>query len=217
MLPEENILFSGIDVYDCHRMLQCFKTDCRKYRAGEKVSDFSGFSDKIGIVLNGSAVIVKYDYNGNRTIIEHLGEQGIFGKYFAYTSFSENDMEVICDTDCEIMYVRYSEITKRCESACRCHSQVVENLLALMSKKMISLSERIEVLTQRTIVENLISCLRIIEEKTPDGDTPQLQFTITELADYLCVNRSALQREIAKLRSRGVLRIDKRKFWLRLN
>lgn len=214
MLPEENILFSGIDMYDCHRMLECFRADCRKYKAGTKAVDFSMFTDKIGIVLSGSAVIVKYDFNGNRTIIEQLREQSIFGEYFAFTSFTENSLEVVCDTDCEIMYVKYSELTKRCKNACRCHSQVVENLLALMSKKMVSLSERIEVLTQRTISDKLISCLKIIEEKTPQGTTPQLHFSITELSDYLCVNRSALQREITKLRNSGVLRIDKRKFWL---
>ena len=112
------------------------------------------------------------------------------------------------------MFVKYSEITKRCENACRCHSHVVENLLTLMSEKAISLSERIEVLSQRTIGEKLISCLKIIEDKTPEGETPSIPFSTTDLSDYLCVNRSALQREIAKLKKNGILKINKRKFKL---
>jgi CRP-like cAMP-binding protein len=123
-------------------------------------------------------------------------------------------IEIAAETDCEIMFVRRSEITKRCENACRCHSRVVENLLELMSDKAINLSERIEVLSQRTIEDKLISCLQIIEDKTPKGRTPQIPFSTTALSDYLCVNRSALQREITRLKRNGTLTISKRKFKL---
>lgn len=212
MRPEENILFSGINIEDCSRMIECFNADCRKFHAGSTAADFSVASDKIGIILSGQAVLVRYDANGNRTIIERLEEQSIFGEFFIFSGVLRNCTEVVCESDCEIMFVKYSEITKRCEKACRCHSQVVENLLMLMSEKAISLSERIEVLSQRTISEKLISCLQIIEDKTPRGEIPQIPFSTTELSDYLCVNRSALQREIAKLKSSGILKIDKRKF-----
>lgn len=214
MKTEENVLFKGIDINDCRRMIDCFNIETKKYKAGCCVADYSRLNNKIGVILSGSAVVVKYDYNGNRTIIEALEEQSIFGEFFIFTGISRNGMEVVCETDCEVMYVKYSELTKRCENACRCHSQVVENLLTLMSQKAISLSERIEVLSQRTISDKLISCLQIIEDKTPKGRTPQIPFSTTALSDYLCVNRSALQREMAKLRERGVLKIDKRKFRL---
>lgn len=217
MTPEENILFNGIDKDDCRRMIECFNAEYRRYRAGSCIADFSGSNSKIGIILSGNAVTVKYDVNGNRTIVETLGEQSIFGEFFTFSGASRSCMEVICESDCEVMFVKYSEITKRCSKACQCHSKVVENLLMLMSEKAISLSERIEVLSQRTIGEKLISCLEIIENKTPDGEIPQIPFSTTSLSDYLCVNRSALQREIAKLKKNGVLTIDKRKFRLSRN
>jgi CRP-like cAMP-binding protein len=112
------------------------------------------------------------------------------------------------------MFFRREEILKRCENACSCHSRVVENLLKLMSEKLISLSERIEVLSQRSIEDKLISFLQITEDNTPSGKVPQIPFSTTALSDYLCVNRSALQREIAKLKKNGTLTISKRKFKL---
>lgn len=214
MKPEENILFSGIDLNDCVRMLQCFNAEVKKYKPGCCIAEYSNSNSKIGILLSGSAVTVKYDINGVRTIIEKLEENGIFGEFFSFSGSRRNSIEVVSETECEVMFVKYSELTKRCSNACRCHSQVVENLLMLMSEKAISLSERIEVLSQRTIEEKLISCLQIIEDKTPEGKTPQIPFSTTALSDYLCVNRSALQREIAKLKEAGVLTISKRKFTL---
>lgn len=217
MKPEENILFKGIDLQDCLRMIQCFNAEVRKYKPGICIAEYSKSNDKIGIILSGSAVTVRYDINGVRTIIEKLEETSIFGEFFSFSGSKRNSIEIISETECEVMFVKYSELTKRCSNACRCHSQVVENLLTLMSEKAISLSERIEVLSQRTIEDKLISCLQIIEDKTPKGKTPQIPFSTTALSDYLCVNRSALQREIAKLKESGVLTISKRKFRLARN
>lgn len=214
MLPEDNILFKGIEQADCRRMISCFNADIKKFKSGSRIMDYSDNPDKLGIILNGTAVMVRYDINGVRSIMESLGEQSVFGVYFTFTASQRSGIEIIAETECEVMFVRRSEITKRCENACQCHSMVVENLLELMSEKAISLNERIEVLSQRSIEDKLIICLSIIEEKTPKGKAPQIPFSTTALSDYLCVNRSALQREIARLKKDGILTISKRKFRL---
>ena len=217
MLPEQNILFKGIDNKDCLRMLDCFSPNIMHYKSGSKIAELSGSSDRIGIVLSGNALMLKYDIDGIRTIIETLSEQSIFGVFFTFTDTNHNIIEIVAKTDCEVMFVNRSEITKRCQNACLCHTKVVENLLELMAEKALSFSERIEVLSQRSISGKLISCLSIIEGKTPKGETPEIPFTTTALSDYLCVNRSALQREIAKLKQSGTLTISKRKFRLDLS
>ena len=214
MLPEDNILFNGVDKDDCHRMISCFNADIRRYKSGSRIAEFSMGSDRIGILLSGKAVIVKYDINGVRTIMETLDEQSVFGAYFTYSASLRSMIEIVSETDCEVMFLRRSEITKRCENACQCHTKVVENLLELMSEKAVRLSERIEVLSQRSIEDKLISCLQIIEDNTPDGKSPQIPFSTTALSDYLCVNRSALQRVITRLKNDGVLYISKRRFRL---
>lgn len=214
MLPEQNILFKGVEESDCHRMMSCFNTEVKKYHSGSRIADFSRSTGKVGIILEGKAVMVRYDINGIRTIVETLGEQGIFGEFFTFAGAHRSSVEIVADTDCEVMFFRREEILKRCENACRCHSMVVENLLMLMSEKTISLSERIEVLSQRSIEDKLISFLQITEDNTPKGDTPQIPFSTTVLSDYLCVNRSSLQREIARLKKEGILTVSKRKFRL---
>ena len=214
MLPEDNILFKGIKQSDCRRMISCFNADIKKFKSGNRIMDYSDNPDKLGIILSGTAVMVRYDINGVRSIMESLNEQSVFGVYFTFTASQRSGIEIIAENECEVMFVRRSEITKRCENACQCHSRVVENLLDLMSEKAISLNERIEVLSQRSIEDKLISCLSIIEEKTPKGRAPQIPFSTTALSDYLCVNRSALQREITRLKKEGILTISKRKFKL---
>lgn len=217
MLPEDNILFNGVDECDRRRMLTCFAPEIKRYKSGNIIAVCSEKTDKIGIIISGTAVMVRYDINGIRTIVEVLEEQSVFGALFTFNVSGKNTVEIVSDTDCEVMFVKRSEITKRCENACLCHTRVVENLLNLMSEKTITLNERINVLSQRTIEDKLISYLQIIEDKTSEGKTPHIPFSTTALSDYLCVNRSALQREIKKLRNLGVLTISKRKFHLSCN
>lgn len=215
MLVENNILFKGIDPDSCCRMLSCFNAEVRKFREGSCILDNSHHGEKIGIILEGCASIVRYDVNGVRTIIENLGEQGIFGEYFTFSA-CRGSIFIEAETDCDVMFFRRSEILKRCENACQCHSAVVGNLLELMTEKSRTLNERIEVLSQRSIEDKLITYLQIVEDGTAEGETPQIPFSTTALADYLCVNRSALQREISRLKTNGVLTISRRKFQLNI-
>lgn len=216
MLAENNILFKGIDPESCRRMISCFNAEVKKFREGSCILNDSHRGEKIGIILVGCASIVRYDVNGVRTIIENLGEQGIFGEYFTFSASCRGSIFIEAETDCEVMFLRRSEILKRCENACQCHSAVVENLLELMTEKSRTLNERIEVLSQRTIEDKLITYLQIVEDSTAEGDVPQIPFSTTALSDYLCVNRSALQREISRLKAKGVLTVSKRKFRLDL-
>lgn len=212
MLPEENILFKGIDKDDRRRMLSCFNAEVRTFKPTSHIIDNFDNPDKLGIILSGTAIVVRYGENGVRSIMEILTEQSIFGVYSTFTVSDRSEIEIVAESECGVMFIKRSEITKRCEKACQCHSKVVENLLGLISARAISLNERIEVLSQRTIEEKLLTCLKIIEEKTPEDQTPQIPFSTTDLSDYLCVNRSALHREISRLEKEGVLAISKRKF-----
>ncbi len=216
MLAENNMLFKGIDPENCRRMISCFNAEIKKFREGSCILDNSRHGEKVGIILEGCASIVRYDINGVRTIIENLGEQGIFGEYFTFSPSCRGSVVIEAETDCDVMFLRRSDILKRCENACQCHSTVVENLLELMTEKSRTLNERIEVLSQRSIEDKLITYLQIIQDGTAEGEVPEIPFSTTALSDYLCVNRSALQREISRLKAKGVLIIAKRKFRLDL-
>jgi CRP-like cAMP-binding protein len=156
--------------------------------------------------------MLRYDINGVRTIADTLGEQSIFGEFFTFTGSHRTSVELVADTDCTVLFIHREDILKRCENACVCHSIVVENLLMLMSEKAMSLSEHIEILSQRSIGEKLLSFLQITQDNSPADSVPEIPFSMTAMADYLCVNRSALQREISRLKREGVIELNKRRF-----
>ena len=78
-----------------------------------------------------------------------------------------------------------------------------------MSQKATKLGERVEILSQRSICGKLKSYFHIMSIRS-GSDTFLLPFTLSTLADYLSIDRSAMMRELKKLREEGLVDVQRR-------
>ena len=152
----DSALFAGVDEQSCRNMLECFGAYERRYTAGQTILTCGEQQDMIGVLLSGSAELLRLHPDGSRTVLETMDEGSVFGEELAFTGFCDGSALIACREDCRVLFMRYDQITKRCENACACHSQVVTNLFQLLSRKSLHLSQRIEVLSCRSIREKLL-------------------------------------------------------------
>ena len=202
-------LFEGITNEECARMFQCFGAREAGYEAGALISEFDGEQNAVGVLLSGSADLVRLDADGNRTILETLEEGGVFGEVLAFSGAGGDSIFLECRRDCRVLYLDYDQITKRCENACACHSQVVTNLFQLLSKKSLHLSRRIEVLACRSIREKLLCFFEQLADEHGSRTFP-LPFSLSMLADYISADRSAMMREMRKMREEALISTEGR-------
>lgn len=202
-------LFEGITNEECARMFQCFGAREAGYEAGALISEFDGEQNAVGVLLSGSADLVRLDADGNRTILETLEEGGVFGEVLAFSGAGGDSIFLECRRDCRVLYLDYDQITKRCENACACHSQVVTNLFQLLSKKSLHLSRRIEVLACRSIREKLLCFFEQLADEHGSRTFP-LPFSLSMLADYISADRSAMMREMRKMREEDLISTEGR-------
>ena len=208
----KNSLFNNISEDEQQSMLYCFKTTTKKYNSGEIICFYDEDDKGIGIIESGNAKVVCNLSNGSQTILEYLTEGDIFGQLFYYYAGREN-ITVEATSQCYVRYIDYDHIIKRCSKACAHHSQLVNNVLMMMSDKTQNICEHLEVLSQRTIREKLMSFFEILSSQQ-GSNTFEIPFTISAMADYLSVDRSAMSREISKMREQGILTMKKRKITL---
>lgn len=207
-----NSLFYNINEEEQLSMMSCFKTYIKNYDAGEIICFYSENNNGVGIIENGTARVVHSLLNGSQTILEHLIEGDIFGQLFYFHGAKEN-ISVEATSKCTIRFIDYEHIIKRCSRACPHHSQLVHNILCMISDKTQSVCEHLEVLSQRSIRERLSAYFEILSSKA-NSNSFEIPFTMTALADYLSVDRSAMSRELGKMKEEGLLRINKRKITL---
>ena len=172
----ETLLFQDICEKDCQRMLSCMKAQKRSFFAGEEIYSFDTPRKIVGILLNGQASVIRYEYNGTRSILENLSPKGIFGEHLSFVPSDDSCIAVVCQTDCQVLFIDYQSLTRTCQNACACHTQLIRNLLQLLSDKTRALSERVEVLSQRSIREKLMCYFMQLAAETKNT-TFELPFT----------------------------------------
>ena len=195
-------LFAHINDWQKQQIFCCFTPEYRNYLSGENIIDYQSHPERIGVILSGKAQVIASDAEGNTFIIEELSDNAVFGELFLLP-LADRGYAVEALSDCKVMFIRYSDIIKRCEKACPYHSQLVDNLFCLAAIKARGLNTHLQILSQRTTRDKLLCYFSCIGQEK--GNEFELPMTWSRLADYLCVNRSALMREIKKLNEEGLL------------
>ena len=205
----ESPLFTGIDYNSYLAMYTCFQAVSRSYRPDDVIYDFSSSQNVIGIVERGEAALIRIDADGVETMMEQFRVGGVFGRTLDFSGSRSDVLEVVCRTPCEVLFFDYAHILKRCERACTHHSVLVQNMLRLMADKAQALTERVDVLSRRSIREKLLCCFAQQRDKA-GSDTFRLPFSLSVLADYIATDRSAMMRELKKMREEGLVSTDGR-------
>lgn len=206
-------LFQNISDPDCQKMFACMKSYTSAFHTGDIIYTYGGSRQSVGIILQGKVSVVRYEYSGSRTILEELAPGDIFGEALAFYLPEYSCITALCQKDCRILFLDYDHLLQNCAKVCPCHTQLIRNMLRLLSEKSRLLSERIEVLSQRSIRGKLLCFFRQQSAKYQSAAFT-LPFSMIDFADFLSVNRSAMVREIKKMKEEGILEIEKRRITL---
>ena len=107
---EVNSIFEGIENIEIEKMLKCFEARKRIYKKDRTIVSNIINVKMVGIILSGTANMERYDYNGNRSIIEKLEKDSVFGEVFSRLG---SDISVVATSDCEILFIEYDHIINR--------------------------------------------------------------------------------------------------------
>ena len=210
----ENIrsaLFEGIHPSDMDGMFGCIGYHIRSFEKGEIIA-FEGENLKhIGIVLSGSVDMVKEDLWGNKTMLLRIRKNELFGETFACGNDNLSVVTFVVSENAEILFMPFSRVMHSCTMACAFHHRLIENMVKVIANKNRDLMRKVEVVSKRTIREKLLTYLSI-QAQQQNSRYFEIPLGRVELAEYLCVDRSALTRELVKMKEDRLIDYDKNCF-----
>ena len=207
-----NTLFTDILPEEQERMRICFQAREMVFQHGETVMEYSSTMNKIGLILYGRAVLYCCDEEGNEYMIDELKKDAVFGEPFLLPTDAQH-YYVKAEEETKVMFIDYEHVIKRCENACRHHSQLVSNLFQMTALQSRQQMERIYVLSRSTTRKKILAYLHsLVAEK--HSRKIQIPMSYTALAQYLSVDRSAMTRELKSLEEEGILEKSGRKIHL---
>lgn len=193
----------------------CNRVQIKEFNKNDTITTYIEKRDQICILVSGEAELIRYDFNGNKTIIKHFSTSNIFGETF-YPTKTNNELFVLAKTKCKVMFFTYSSIITKCKSNCKFHNYMSQNITNLIIREIQEQNTRIEVLTQKTIRDKLLSYFNILSSQNLSRKFT-IPFTLTDLADFLNVDRSAMSRELSNLKKEGFINQNGNKITLLLN
>ena len=206
-------LFDGIAENELDMALKCLSPQQRLYEKGEIILRAGEQVSSVGIVLSGRIQIVKEDFAGNRNILADVNQGALFAEAFSCAKVKKLPVTVISVTGSEILFIDYQKIVSSCSNTCIFHARMVENMLEILARKNIMLNQKIEHTSKRSTREKLLSYLAE-QAQVQGGKRFLIPFNRQELADYLCVDRSAMSSELGRLKDEGILDFTKNEFEL---
>lgn len=206
-------IWKNIQEEDRVSLVACLGITVRKYPKGGVILSSGDAVKSMGILLSGGAAVLTENIEGHRNVIAFLNPGDLFAEVFALSG-EKSPVSVHAVSESEAAFLDIAKVTNICGLSCAYHKQFVWNLLAMIARKNVALNEKIQCVGQRSIREK-VSVFLAMKQKEAGENPFFLQMNRQEMADYLCVDRSALSQTLSIMSREGWIEYKKDRFRLK--
>lgn len=210
-------LFSDLSSAHAARILTDLHASEQSYPAGSTLVRAGASSTRLGIVLSGNIEAWRVGIDGTEFLSAHMTCGGVFGDLMAACG-TESPVTVRTGSASRILWVSYPALPAlfshgddpALQKAC---TTFLQNLIFAMAAKYFALDRRLEILTLPSLRSKILYYLNHCLQPDERG-ARTIPFSQSVWADYLHCDRSALSRELSRMRADGLIRTEKRTVWL---
>ena len=212
MKTQKTPLFQGIGETALAEMFTCGGARCKTYAKGEVLLRAGCITREVGIVQAGGVNIENIDLWGNRSILSHVPAGQVFAETYAFCG-EPMMVDVVAAEETEVLFLNMDVLIHTPHPDSEWQPVLVQNLLNISLHKNLALSERIFCTTPKTVRGRLL--LYLSNQAAKAGSKSfRIPFDRQGLADHLNLDRSALSKELGKMRDEGLLETTKNEFTL---
>lgn len=212
-------LFSGIASREAEALLKCLGGETVCYERGAVLWSAGEPVRACAVVLSGAVRAETLRADGTRTLVARHGAGGLVGDILMATPESVSPVYVLAAEQTRVLLLPFSAVMGACPRCCPAHQRLRENLVQEIARKYWAQRRHLGYLTAPSLRSRLAAFLL----DRAEGSAFRLELSREEMADYLCVNRSALCRELGRMKRdrlidyhRDVFRILEREALTRL-
>ncbi|MCL2212551.1 MAG: Crp/Fnr family transcriptional regulator [Oscillospiraceae bacterium] len=218
IIPPNLPLFAGILQEDLPSLLYCVRATVETYKKRQTIISQGETVSNFGILLSGQARSLKLDADGRQVIVTLIRPGGVVGIILAAVTGERSLVEVVAEEDSRLLSIPFARIGAVCDcgGACRGREQLAANYTSLLARKALELHERIDCLLEPSVRSKVLTYLRRLAMEEGEGASKiALPFDREGMAEYLNVDRSALSRELSRMKREGLIDYRKNIFLLK--
>ena len=206
-----NPLFSGLERDRFERQLQVMKAVRAHSGKGEMIQSAGEPIRRFGIVLSGAVQVCVDDIEGNRMIMAEVAPGTAFAESLCFLGTKESPVYIFASEDSDVLWLSTDALFSDPGDAFL--SELQQRFTAALAAKALTMNNRIQVLSRLTLRGKLTAYFTELAA-AQGSDVIRLPMNREDTAAYIGANRSALSRELAKMKEDGL--IDYRKNEVRI-
>lgn len=179
----------------------------KSYLEGELLLRLGSRPEAMGVVVDGYVRIDFYDDDGNASTITMVGRGGMFAEAVACAG-DPSIVQVQAASDVRVLWLDMNRMmTGRVMREIPYVGVIMANNVRMLARKNTLLVRKLQLLSQKRLRDRIKLYLVQRESGMLPKDTMAEQ-SRTSLARYLGADRSALSRELGRLRDEGIVSLD---------
>ncbi|KAM9863666.1 Crp/Fnr family transcriptional regulator [Leucobacter sp. BZR 635] len=197
-------VFAGIPREEHAGLLESVRAITQSYRQGEAIIRIGERMSFFPVMLTG-AVQATVPRGSNTQIVERFGPGDSFAEAVVMSD-GPSPVEIVALTDAEVLLLHRGRLLGASQrGAARLHANLVQE----MSKKLVHLSVRLNLLAEPRLRNRILMSLESFG-RSSEGEI-LLPYSRADWADYLGVNPKALMRELRRMQDETLIEVERKR------
>ncbi len=199
-------MFAQMTADDIGHCLACSRSELVAYEKDQPIFFQQDKPQKLFILVEGSVAICRDTASGQRNRITTISQPGeLFGEVFLFLNKQEYDNYAVAVSPSKVLQMPREYLFHSCGKNCDYHTLLISNMLSVLAQKAYYLNQKLQIMASPTLRQKISKIL--LQNASADG-TVALHMNREELADFLNTARPSLSRELMKMQTDGLLKID---------
>lgn len=200
-------LFRGVDPHDYERAIPMLRAVQKTYQDGDILLHLGACTTRLGVVIEQRVRIEFYDGAGNASTIAQIGHSGTFAEAIACAG-NPSVVQVVAVGPVRVLWMDVTDIMSADAMQKSPFAGIVmRNIVQMLASKNMVLNQKMQLVSQKRLRDRIKLYLALRESKQ-GGQAARIPMTRAELAAYLNVDRSALSRELGRMRDEGLVTLE---------
>ena len=200
----KSMLFEGVTPESRQRLLAKLGAGIRTHEKGSLLIRLGDAVTRMGIVVSGSVEVGFYDETGELATVNRIDVGDMIGESIAYAG-DPSIVQATAVDECQVLWMDTAKLLSAGILADDDAPRVVANLVRIISRKNVFLNQKAQILTQRFVRDRIKLYLK---DNVDEKGVARIASSRGDLARFLGVNRSALSRELGRMRDEGLLSLE---------
>lgn len=206
-------LFKNIKEEEFNRLYTSLGMYVKRYKKGSYITLSEEPVRCVSIVLEGVVHMESEDVWGNRTILVFMNRGDLFGETFACGTSQASVVNFLAARDVVALNIPFQAVMQLTPDMDRSQVQLMGNILTSIADKNVRLMQKLDIVSKRTLREKLLTYFSLMA-RAHDSNEFDVPLGRVGLGEYLCADRSALTRELSRMRDDGLIEYEKNHFRL---